>query len=266
MSAQLTHWLAIRQRTVLSRYLLLTLSIVILCGVAACGGDEGSAAEEPTPAADAEPTAPPDPAAIMSEAAEVMTDLESAAFEITRNGGAAYIDSGQTLNFNSASGVFSAPSSIDGDMAVLASGAALSIRFISVSGNQYITNPLNQQWGRLPDDWGFDPAALFDPATGWLPLLQQDISEAELLEISSFGGTSRYRITATANGERVEAILGGIAGKDAVEVEFFVDTETFEIVQMSFMTDSSEDEPAEWLLRFFDFNEPVSVTEPTVEE
>ena len=231
----------------------------------ACGGEE-DVTPVPTDAPGAEPTAEPDPAAIMSRAADVMTDLDAAAFEITRNGGAAYIDSGQTLNFTSATGVFGSPNSIDGNMAVLASGAALEIRFVSVDGNQYITNPLNQQWERLPADWGFNPAALFDPETGWKPLLQQDLSEAELLEVSSFGGTSRYRITAVAAGERVEAILGGIAGKDAVDIEFFVDTETFEIVQMSFMTDSSEEEPAEWLLRFFDFNEPVTITEPSIGE
>ena len=242
---------------------LLLATLWLLLALTACGGDADEPAGTPA-AANAEPSPTPDPAAIMSRAADVMTELESAAFEITRNGGPAYIDAGQTLNFTSASGVFGSPGSIDGTLAVAASGAALEIGFISVGDNQYITNPLNQQWEQLPADWGFDPAALFDPETGWRPLLQEDLSDARLVGNSAFGGVERYRITATAAGARVEAILGGLAGKDAVEIEFFVDTETYQIVQMSFKTDSAGAEPAEWLLRFFNFNEPVTITEPQI--
>ena len=239
-------------------------ALLLLIALAACGGDEETPAGATSAAPNAEPSPTPDPAAIMSRAADIMTELESAAFEITRNGGPAYIDAGQTLNFTSASGVFGSPHSIDGTLAVAASGAALEIGFVSVGDNQYITNPLNQQWEQLPADWGFDPAALFDPETGWRPLLQQDLSDAQLLGISAFGGVERYRITAIAAGARVEAILGGLAGNDAVEIEFFVDTASNEIVQMSFMTDSAGEEQAEWLLRFFDFNEPVTINEPQI--
>ncbi|MCA9987568.1 MAG: hypothetical protein KDE59_24835, partial [Anaerolineales bacterium] len=62
---------------------LLLATLWLLLALTACGGDADEPAGTPA-AANAEPSPTPDPAAIMSRAADVMTELESAAFEITR--------------------------------------------------------------------------------------------------------------------------------------------------------------------------------------
>ncbi len=224
----------------------------------ACRGNEPA----PTPTSAAPPTPTLTPADILSRAADAMTGLQSAAFDISRKGGPAYMDQAQTLNFASAVGDYQAPNAIDARLTVQSNDVTLEIRTIAVGQEQWITNPLNQRWEQLPPDWGFNPAILFDPALGWQPLLKQDISQVRLLETTSFGGRSRYRLQATAAGDRVLALLGGVAGRDAVPVEFFVDVASFHIVQMKFSTASAAGAPSDWLLQFSDFDKAVDITPP----
>jgi hypothetical protein len=193
-----------------------------------------------------------------------MTALDSAAFTIGRSGGPAYLDDNQVLNFSSAEGVYQAPAAIDAELTVLTSGATIAIQTIAIGSDQWITNPVNQRWEELPPDWGFNPAILFDPNQGWKPLLQEDISDARLVETSNFGGVTRYRIRATASGPRVATITGGVAAGENVEIEALVDPETYYIIQLQFSTVTSSGEPADWLLKFSDFNAPVSVEAPPV--
>jgi hypothetical protein len=198
----------------------------------------------------------------MARAGDAMNDVQSARFTMNRSGGPAFLDADQVLNFSSAAGTYLAPASIDAVLSVSASGAAIQINTIAIGDDQWITNPVNQRWEQLPPDWGFNPAILFDEALGWKPLLQEDITDATLLETSTFGGVTRYRLQATASGPRVSTITGGVAADQTVTLEVLVDPQTFLIVQLSFETISSTGEPSEWLLKFSEFGEPVAIEPP----
>ena len=244
-------------RLLTTRVALLGLLLIAL--LSACGGAEPTPTA-PADGADAEPT--PTPAEIMSRAGDAMNAVESARFTMNRSGGPAYLDADQILNFSSAEGVYQAPASIDAVLSVSTSGAAIQINTIAIGDEQWITNPVNQRWEQLPPDWGFNPAILFDEQLGWKPLLQEDIVDAALLDTSTFGGVTRYRLQATASGPRVSTITGGVAGDQTVELEVLVDPATYLIVQLSFETISSSGEPSQWLLKFSDFDAPVTIERP----
>jgi len=243
----------------MTRPLFARLALLLTLLLAACGGDE---APTPTTAVGAPPEPTPTPTEIMARAGEAMNAVQSARFTMTRSGGPAFLDDARVLNFSSAEGVYQAPAAIDAVLSVSTSGAAIQINTIAIGDDQWITNPVNQRWEQLPPDWGFNPAILFDEALGWKPLLQEDITDATLLETSTFGGVTRYRLQATASGPRVSTITGGVAADQTVTLEVLVDPQTFLIVQLSFETISSTGEPSEWLLKFSEFGEPVAIEPP----
>jgi hypothetical protein len=234
--------------------LILTLFLLLL--LAACGDDA-------TPTPTIAPTPTPDPTAILQQAGETMQGLQSVHFDITRTGGPAYLDVDQLLILNSAVGDYAAPDAAQAAITIASPGIAMVINTIAIGDEQWITNPLNQQWEQLPPEWGFNPAVLFDPELGWQPLLNEDMTGITLLGLVELNGQTVYHLRGTVSGERIRVVTGGITGSDEpITVEAWVDPTTHHVLRLHFVTGSPSGEPTDWLINFSNFNTPVTIAPP----
>jgi hypothetical protein len=247
----------------LERLALVALIVALFALLAGCGDGEPTPTVSPTAAPTATPT--PDPAAILRQAGAAMQGLNSAHFTISRSGGPAYLDEEGSLVFTSAEGDFVAPDAIQAEVIVAGPGLALTVSTVAIGSDQWITNPLNEQWEKLPPGWGFNPAILFDPEQGWESLLDEDVSNITLIGLVDQGDQSLYQLRATAAGERIRTVTGGITASDeAITVEIWVDPATLLVHRLHFVTGSPTGEPTEWILDFSQFDRPLTIEPPPV--
>jgi lipoprotein LprG len=100
------------------------------------------------------------------------------------------------------------PSSFQGTLKVLASGATVDLKVISVGGKVYAQLPFTTTYSVVdPAAFGFgDPGALLDPDTGISQLLKGATS-AELGAEKRVGGEVVREVSATLPGDLVQKIL-----------------------------------------------------------
>ncbi len=233
-------------------------SLVLGFLLAAC------AAEPPPTPTPIPPTPTPDPAAILREAGEAMSALESVRFDIQRSGGPAFIDPDGLFAINKAAGQYRAPASVAATVEVAGPGLNLVVQTIAIGEEQWLTNFLTQQWEKLPPGFGFNPALIFSDEVGWRPLLEKDLSSVSPLREETIDGAAFYVIEATVEGERVRAMTANAAASDQpVTLTVWIDPASRLIHQAAFATPSrSPEEPSQWLLKFSQFNEPVTIEPP----
>ena len=244
-------------KPLLRRWRGLPFVLVLLAALlAACG-------EEATPTPSPAPTPTPDPRAILRQAGEAMQALDSVHFAITRSGGPAYLNEEQTLNLSAAEGDYVAPDAVRALLQVSGPGLNLEIQTVAIGEEQWITNPLNQRWDKLPAGFGFNPAILFDPELGWQPLLDKNVEEAMLLADTTVDGEPRRHLRASIAGERVTTLTGGTASsEEPVTVDVWLEAETSRITRLTFTTPSAGEEPSQWEVLFSDFNADVVIEAP----
>lgn len=230
-----------------------TIAFALMVLAAACGGDAGS----PT-------TLPPQPEPVLEAAAEAMGTVESVRFMIERSGAPIYIDPLDTLNFESAEGQFSAPSSANAVVTLAVGSLNARIGAIAIEGKTWLTNPITGEWEDAPEGYVFDPATLFDPEQGWRPLLATGLSEVSWVGETEVDGEPRYHIRAQADEDRVAVILAGLIKKQPVELDMWIEPSTGYVREAELSTVSGG-QTSDWYIEFTEFGEPVEITPPDIE-
>jgi lipoprotein LprG len=232
------------------------LLMVLLLTMPACG-------KRPLPAI------PPDE--IVQRSATTMNDLSGFHFVIERDGAPAYVDPPvNTLSFRRAEGDYAAPDRAQAAVRIIAPGLITDISMISVAEIQWHTNVLTGQWEELPPNWGFNPAILFDEEVGLQAILEDDLTqisrgEAEQLEDGPNGRF--YHIIGQADGAGLFEMSGGLIGPDSVEIQLWVQPETFELVRTLVIEPATADEEASiWQVDFSNFNQAVSIEPPQLDD
>jgi hypothetical protein len=206
-------------------------------------------------------TLPPDPETVLTAAAEAMGSVESVRFKIERSGAPVYIDPLDTLNFSTAEGQFSAPSSANAVVTLAVGNINAQIGAIAIEGKTWLTNPITGEWEDAPEGYDFDPATLFDPELGWRPLLATGLTDVEWIGEEEHGGGQRYHIRASADEDRVAVILAGLISKQSVDLNMWIDPETGFVTAAELST-VHEGQTSDWLIEFSEFGEPVEISPP----
>ena len=247
----------------LSNFTKKTVQLFLVCFLAplfivSCGSSE----PPPPTATPIPPTPTPDPAAIVRGAGAAMSDLESVRFEISRTGGPAYVDENDQFILNEAIGLYSAPTSAIAELDVSGLGLNIKVQTIAIGEEQWLTNFLTQQWEKLPENIGFNPADIFGPE-GFEALLDENVTDVSPMRIENIEEAEFTAIDVVVEGDRVSAITAGAAASDQpVELTVWLDRATSRIHQIQFETPSPTDVTAKWLLKFGQFNEPVTIEPP----
>jgi hypothetical protein len=213
----------------------------------------------------------PLPEEIIGNAAAGMSALEGFHFVIDLTGSSVFLDADELISFRHAEGDFVSPEAAQATVKVLVPGLVTEIAIISIGDTQWETNVLTAQWRELPPNWGFNPAALFDPGIGIQSILASDLSEL------SFEGTEKldegaddllYVVSGKLSGARINELSDGLIGPEPLTVKLWIAPETFELHRAIIVDQPTieGDEPRTWQVDFSEFGRVVDIAPPLATE
>lgn len=218
-----------------------------------------------TPAPTPTPTPTPSPADVAIRAGQRMLTVESLHFIMELSGKLVYLDYPPTLALRRAEGDVKRPDQVRAIVKVSSFGVASEIGIIGIGADQYMTNPLNQQWERVPpgQGWYFDPAILFDPEYGIEAILR--ISEWTFGAQEEIEGQTHDVLHGQVPGERLWLLSSGMIDSGEVMVDVWVNREDASVRRIQLVElGSSEEDPTQWLLLFSDFDDPIDIQAPPI--
>ena len=174
------------RRTVLARLAALLLAALVLAGCSGSGGGAGQSASD-----------------LLAKAKKTLDATQSLHFALSSSGAPA---TGTALT--GGDGDIARPSSFQGTLKVLAAGATVDLKVVSVAGKVYAQLPFTTTYSVVdPKAFGFgDPGALLDPQTGISQLLKA-ATGAKLGSEKRVGGEAVREVSAQLPGALVQRIL-----------------------------------------------------------
>ncbi len=214
----------------------------------------------------ATPTPLPSATEILEQSAQAMLTLRSAHFVIAREGAPAYVDPSNTFIFRRAEGDFVAPASARAAVRVIGPALVTQVSVIAIGDQYWETHPLSGEWGNY-SGLGYNPASLFHPDIGLAALMQNDLSEAQLIgveELEDWPGEPLFHLTATAPGESVRAMTANLVGRGQVVFDWWIQPETYHVLRLR-VTEPETDpaDPTVWLVDFDRFDTDITIEPPT---
>lgn len=195
-----------------------------------------------------------------------MLRVKSVHFSINLSGGLAYIDRPPTTALKKVEGDLLRPDKVKAIVRISSLGIVSEIGLVSIEGNSYVTNPVNQRWELLPPEWGwyFDPRLPFDKKYGIPAVIPQ--VEMEKVGVEKIGGRILYHLGGIAQGEQITGWTAGLISAGDIPVDLWIDPETFFIHRVHLVElGSKPDNPTEWDITFSMFNQPVEIQAPLVD-
>jgi lipoprotein LprG len=207
-----------------------------------------------------------DPEEIVLRSVERMKSLSGFHFLIDRSGAPAFLNEEQSLSFRRAEGDFVAPDHAQAMIRVIGPGFVAEVQIVSIGEIQWETNFLTGEWQELPPEWGFNPAALFDPEVGIQPILEQDLNELEWMgmeELEEVPGASLYALTGEIDGERLNQLSLGMIGPETMTIKLWIAPDTFELYRLQLTeAPTAADESTVWKVDFWNYNHIVDIVPP----
>jgi lipoprotein LprG len=207
-----------------------------------------------------------DPEEIVLRSVDCMKSLSGFHFVIDRSGALAFLNEEHTLAFRRAEGDFVSPDRAQATIRVISPGLVVEVQVINIGEIQWETNFLTGEWQELPPEWGFNPAALFDPEVGIQPILEEDLSELEWVgmeELEEAPGESLYALEGEIDGQRLNQLSLGMMGPETMTVKLWIAPDTFELFRLQITeAPTAVDEPTVWKVDFWDYNHIVEIVPP----
>jgi hypothetical protein len=204
---------------------------------------------------------------IINRSSQAMLAAHSLHFTIDLTGALDYIDRPPTTALKHVEGDLLRPDKVRGLVKVSSVGVVSEIGLISIEGQSYVTNPINQRWQALPAEWGwyFDPRLPFDEKYGIpavAPLIPMQKVGVEAIENRFY-----YRLEGVAQGEQITWWTAGLIASGDVPISLWIDTETFLIQRVHLIELNSDPErPTEWDIQFSNYNQTLEIKAPPVAE
>ncbi len=239
-----------------SRRLLISVLCLLALG---CGSP---AASEPAPV----PTPAVSPSEIAGRAGEKMLSADALHFVIELSGRLTYLDSPPTLALKHAEGDVVRPDRVRAIVKMSTMGVISQVAVIGLGDEQYITNPLNQQWERLSAEqgWYFNPTLLFDPKRG----IESIIRETDWVHAQSdeAGTQGDYQLHGLVPGERIAPLTFQMVTSGEVAIDIWVGRDDDFVRQIEIVElDSDPEDPTTWLINLTYLGEPVEIEPPPIQ-
>ena len=199
-----------------------------------------------------------------------MQTVSSFHFLLERSGAPAFIDTDSYLAFRRAEGDFQSPDRARATVRVIGPGVVAEVDSVSIAESQWETNALSGEWQKLPPNWGFNPASLFDQSIGIQSILESDLQDLELRgfeELDVLPGKLLYALTGRLAGERLHRLSYGMIGPEDLEIVLWIAPQSFELHRMTIVHQQlGQSEETFWTLDFWDFNQPIYILPPIMDE
>jgi hypothetical protein len=237
----------------------LLLGLIAIWNIAGCELISPGPTPTPTPDLSVEE--------IVNRTSQAMLVVKSLHFTIDLTGALDYLDRPPTTALKHVDGDLLRPDKVRGLVKVSSLGVITEIGLISIEGQSYVTNPVNQRWELLPPEWGwyFDPRLPFDEAYGIpavIPHVPLEKKGVEQIEDDFY-----YYLEGVAQGEQIIWWTAGMIPSGDVPVQVWIDTDTFLIHRVHLVEPASDPErPTEWDIRFSNFNQPLDIQSPPLME
>jgi lipoprotein LprG len=206
------------------------------------------------------------PADVITRAGDAMLQAPSFHFKIDINGKPVVLNQLTQLSLRSAEGDFARPDKMGVHLKVLLAVAAAELDMIALGNEQYLTNVLTKQWEPLPPEFGFNPAIMFDPQVGLEQLLKSGLDNAHWIGVEDLDGKSVFHLQGSISGEQLQGMSGGLISKGPVDVDLWIDPETY-LPRKAVIVDKNSDpeKPTTWTMTFTSYGKDVNITAPTVQ-
>jgi lipoprotein LprG len=213
----------------------------------------------PTPA----PTPTPTPAQLSAAIGRATLGSQSFHFAIGLSGKPVYTDESQIFSIVSMEGDLKRPGGVLATVKISGGGSIADVRLVSLAGKQYITNPITRQWQCAPPGSVFDPAVLFDPASGVEHLLQGGFENVALVGTEDLDGRPNLHLRGSLAGPPLMAISANSLGLGTVTGDLWADAETMRITRITLVDPATDAQnPTTWKITFSEYDKPVDVREP----
>ena len=223
------------------------LLILLVATIAACSGPDEPPAPTPTPT----------PEEWLARALAQWQQQESFHFLLALEGRTIPLDESGLLAFDEVEGDVVVPDRVQAETTIRTALGSLEAAFIAIGEEQWLTNPLNDQWEPLPPDFRADLRLLFDPEVGISSL----VSEVETLTREAdetINGRNSVHLNGTLPGEALGAFAPDMP--ETVTVDLWVDAETAVIHRV--LITEPRDEPVTWQFDFSEFDAMPSIEPP----
>lgn len=214
------------------------------------------------------PTATPTPLRVTNQAGEKMLAVNGLHFIMSLSGSLTYLDDPPTMALKHVEGDVALPDQVRALVRIMSLGVISEVGIIGLGEEQYVTNPLNQKWQKLPEGYGwyFNPALLFDPEYG----IEAILREGDWV----FGTTENeedskrvFVLKGQVPGEQLFYLTSGMIVSGAVDVEIWVEKESFYVTRIKLTElESDPENPTQWVITLSDFDNTVEITAPPVEK
>ncbi len=212
------------------------------------------------------PTPTPLPSDIAFHAGERILHTNAAHFLMELSGSLVYLDDPPTMALKRVEGDVTLPDRVRAIVKISALGMISEVGIIGLGEEQYVTNPLNQQWEELPPGlgWYFDPSLLFDPEYGIAAILQEGdwtfaASEGEEQE------EDYYILHGQLPGEKLFHLSSGMITSGKIDVTIWVDQDTFYVHKIKLIElESDVENPSQWFMTLSNFDEAVDIVAPPI--
>lgn len=242
-----------RQRHVRSIRILLAL-IVSLGLLAACGNDDGDTGEEPSQ---------PDVTTLLTDASARIAAIQSLRFTL-EVAGTTMIDTAGTLQLLEARGTLARPDSVDVQFQVRVLGSqTVSVKMITVGGESWTTDLISGNWGPAPEEFGYDPARLFDTENGLGPVMGK-VDQPELIGEESIDDRAAWHVRGSVTRDVIGPVTANTMKGDTVQLDLWIARDTNDLLQIQLHEPDGEgiEDPATWTMHLRNHDEPVSIERP----
>lgn len=214
----------------------------------------------------ASPVATTEAERLLHQASDRLAETQTVKFEL-RIEGDTFIDDSGTLRLVAATGSLERPNAVDVEFQVELLGTqTVSIRMITIGEESWTTDLLSGSWGPSPDEFGYNPAILFDNQDGLGPVAGR-LENAEIEGEERIGNRDAVRVTGTVGADVIAPMTSGTMQGDAIRVTLWLDIETSDILQLQVAEpdDIPKDNPATWTMRLTDHNRDVDIEKPDID-
>jgi hypothetical protein len=240
----------------LARFLAVLSLILLITG---CGGSEDDTSNDDaftaTPAVDA--------TTILRDASSRISQTQTMKFTLEISG-TTMIDDSSTIQLLAARGSLERPGKVDVQFQIRVLGTqTASIRMITAGGQSWTTDLITGKWGPAPEEFGYDPALLFDTQNGLGPVMGR-VTSPELIGSEDIDGRTAWHIHGTVTQAVIGPITAGTMHGDPVSLDLWIDADSSDLlkIQLAEPTNSGNDDPATWTMTLRAHDDPVTIEPP----
>lgn len=237
------------------------LAVPLLTLFFALAGFAGAIADDATPAAGGEARD------ILDRASERLADTQTMQFELEVEGDS-YIDDTNTMRIIAARGDLERPDKVDVEFQINLLGAQnVTIRMITIGDEAWTTDLLTGKWGPAPEEFGYNPAVLFDNQDGLGPVAGR-LQDPTVEGSETIGGRDAWKITGTVDEQTIEPLTSGVIQGDEIGIAIWVDKESSNILRIEIEEPEIEgkEHPATWTMTLTGHDSDIEIEAPDLDD